>query len=81
MCLYQKRGRRLLRLIAIVVVLLGSGCSGITPDGKLRNNREEGPEGGIFSGPRGEFVIVAPAQSTAGEKKPEESGKAAKKPE
>jgi hypothetical protein len=77
----QKRGCLLLCSTALVAVLIGSGCSGITPDGKLRNNREEGPQGGIFSGPRGEFVIVAPAQSTAGEKKPEESGKAAKKPE
>ena len=81
MCLYQKRGRRLLRLIAIVVVLLGSGCSGITPDGKLRNNREEGPESGIFSGPGGEFVIIAPASPTVGEKTVEEDGEAAKSPE
>lgn len=81
MCLYQKRGRRLLRLIAIVVVLLGSGCSGITPDGKLRNNREEGPQGGIFSGPGGEFVIVDPAPPTAGDKTPEEGGEAVKSSE
>ena len=78
MCRYQKRGRHLLPIIAIVVVLLGSGCSGITPDGKLRNNREEGPESGIFTGPGGEFVIVAPAPPTAGEKTPEDGGEAAK---
>jgi hypothetical protein len=81
MCRYQKRRHQLLRILAIVVALLGSGCSGITPDGNLRNNREEGPENGIFSGPRGEFVIIAPVSPTAGEKKPEEGGKAAKKPE
>ena len=74
----QKQGRRLLRITVIVVVLRGSGCSGITPDGKLRNNREEGPESGIFTGPGGEFVIVAPAPPTAGEKTPEEGGEAAK---
>ncbi len=77
----QKQGRRLLRITVIVVVLLGSGCSGITPDGKLRNNREEGPENGIFSGSGGEFVIVAPAPPTVGVKTPEEDGEAVKSPE
>ncbi|GAB6191043.1 hypothetical protein [Desulfocastanea catecholica] len=77
----QKRRCQLLCITAFVVVLLGSGCSGITPDGKLRNNREEGPESGIFSGPGGEFVIVAPLSPTAGEKKPEEDGQGAEKPE
>jgi hypothetical protein len=33
-----------------------AGCSGMTPI-DLRNNREEGPEKGLFSGSQGEFVI------------------------
>ena len=78
---YLKRRCQLLRIIAIVVVLLGSGCSGITPDGKLRNNREEGPQSGIFSGPGSEFVIIAPMPATAGEKTPEKGGEAAKSSE
>jgi hypothetical protein len=53
----------------LMVLLLISGCSGITPDGQLRNNREEGPESGLFSGPDGEFVIFSP--SKRGEKKPD----------
>lgn len=54
--------RRIPRLMALSALLLViGGCSGITPDGALRNNREEGPEEGLFSGPGGEFVIVAPA--------------------
>ena len=77
----QKRGCLLLCSTALVVLLLGSGCSGITPDGKLRNNREEGPQGGIFSGPGGEFVIITPSPVTAGEKTPEEDGEAEKTPE
>ncbi len=81
MCRYQKRGRQLLCILAIVVVVFGSGCSGITPDGNLRNNREEGPESGIFSGPGGEFIIIAPAPPTTGQKRPEEGGEAAKKHE
>ncbi len=47
--------------MALMAVISVSGCSGITPDGSLRNDREEGPVQGLFSGPDGEFVIVAPA--------------------
>lgn len=46
--------------LRIVVMLVASvivaGCSGMTSV-DLRNNREEGPENGIFSGSQGEFVI------------------------
>lgn len=41
---------------ALVVLFLVAGCSGITPF-EPRNNREEGPEKGLFTGSRGEFVI------------------------
>lgn len=44
----------------VLLLLVMTGCSGITPDGELRNNREEGPQQGLFSGPHGEFVIIAP---------------------
>lgn len=65
MNLYQKYGRPLLKTVVAVAVLLAMGaCSGITPGGNLRNSREEGPEKGLFSGPGGEFVILAPSQAS-----------------
>ena len=41
----------------LLIVLLFIGCAGMTPV-ELRNNREEGPEKGLFSGPEGEFVLL-----------------------
>lgn len=46
-------------LILTNMLLITSACSGITPESQLRNNREEGPERGLFSGLEGEFVILA----------------------
>lgn len=42
------------RLPLLLMLLLLAGCSGITPY-EPRNNREEGPPNGLFSGPQGEF--------------------------
>ena len=49
------------RLIAALLLmwLFVTGCSGITPY-QPRNNREEGPEKGAFTGSKGEFVILVP---------------------
>jgi len=49
------------RLVAalLLVCIFFTGCSGITPY-QPRNNREEGPEKGAFTGSKGEFVILAP---------------------
>jgi hypothetical protein len=49
------------RLIAALLLmwLFVTGCSGITPY-QPRNNREEGPEKGVFTGSKGEFVILVP---------------------
>jgi hypothetical protein len=44
-------------LLLMVVVL--AGCAGIEPY-EPRNNREEGPEKGLFTGSQGEWVIVGP---------------------
>ena len=63
MSLFVQYGRWLIGTMTLMAVLSVSGCSGITPDGNLRNDREEGPEHGIFSGPGGEFVIVAPGSA------------------
>ena len=43
----------------LLLCLLVTGCSGITPY-QPRNNREEGPEKGAFTGSKGEFVILTP---------------------
>jgi hypothetical protein len=68
MSLCRQRGHRLIGIAALIGILLISGCSGISPDGKLRNNREEGPESGIFSGSSGEFVLVAPTSKDTDKK-------------
>ena len=44
-------------LLALLVI---SGCAGIEPY-EPRNNREEGPERGLFTGSEGEFVIFRKA--------------------
>jgi hypothetical protein len=40
----------------LVVFLLVAGCAGVTPY-EPRNDREEGPEKGLFTGSEGKFVI------------------------
>jgi hypothetical protein len=61
-------------LLLIVVVM--AACAGIEPY-EPRNNREEGPEKGLFTGSQGEWVIVGPkAEETGVEEKkdgPQES--------
>ncbi len=71
--------RRVRNIALLVVVLLGmNGCSGITPDENgLRNNREEGPEKGLFTGSRGEFVILSPEEKSADKQTSTESSKEA----
>ena len=59
---YNKSGSRILAILVLFFCLVAGGCSGITPDGELRNNREEGPENGLFSGPDGEFILLGPAK-------------------
>ena len=50
--------RPTLEIIALLVAsTILAGCSVMTPV-DLRNNREEGPEKGLFSGAQGEFVIL-----------------------
>jgi len=45
----------------LLLCLLVTGCSSIKPY-QPRNNREEGPERGIFTGSKGEFVILMPGE-------------------
>ncbi len=44
----------------LVALLVIAGCAGIEPY-EPRNNREEGPEKGLFTGSEGEFVIFRKA--------------------
>ena len=57
----------------LLLCLLVTGCSSMTPY-QPRNNREEGPERGIFTGSKGEFVIPIPIPDEPG--KESEKGKA-----
>lgn len=61
----RRQGGYRQKMVFVVILLLClfvGGCSGITPGSEpLRDNREEGPEKGLFSGPDGEFVLLGPA--------------------
>ena len=45
--------------VLLLIVVVMAGCAGIKPY-EPRNNREEGPEKGLFTGSEGEWVIVGP---------------------
>jgi len=60
MAKYSRRRRKLLLIGPLLVALLVAGCAGIEPY-EPRNNREEGPQKGLFSGSEGEFVIFRKA--------------------
>lgn len=57
------------RVPLLLILLLLAGCSGITPY-EPRNNREEGPPNGLFSGPEGEFTLQWTIGSEPGSSKP-----------
>jgi hypothetical protein len=61
MAIESKSGVWVSLAAAVLLCLLVSGCSSITPY-QPRNNREEGPERGIFTGAKGEFVILMPSE-------------------
>ena len=53
----------------LLIVVVMTGCAGIEPY-EPRNNREEGPEKGLFTGSQGEWVILGPkAEETDTEEK------------
>ena len=53
----HKAIRKALWIVALLMTLVViSGCAGIKPY-KPRDNREEGPKDGLFSGSKGEFII------------------------
>lgn len=56
MSISRKNLRKALRIGPFLVILMVAGCDGMKPY-EARDDREEGPEQGIFSGSDGEFVI------------------------
>jgi hypothetical protein len=52
--------RKALWIVLLVAAMLVFGCACIEPY-EPRDNREEGPEKGLFSGSEGEFVIFRKA--------------------
>ncbi len=48
--------RRVFRFGRLLATLMVAGCAGMEPY-EARDEREEGPKQGVFSGPGGEFVI------------------------
>jgi hypothetical protein len=51
--------RKSLWIGLLLVALLVSGCADIKPY-EPRDDREEGPEKGLFTGSQGEWVILGP---------------------
>ena len=66
---------------SLAVLLLIAGCAGIQPY-EPRDNREEGLQHGLFTGPEGEFVIFQkgdePVKGSEDKKSPNEAESAAK---
>ena len=60
-----------LLLVTMLFSILFAGCAGMKPY-EPRNNREEGPKKGLFTGSQGEFVILRKVETDkkdqAGEK-------------
>jgi hypothetical protein len=49
-------------LVIVLFSFLVAGCAGMKPY-EPRNDREEGPQKGLFSGEQGEFVILRKAET------------------
>ena len=60
----------------LLIAFVMAGCAGIEPY-EPRNNREEGPEKGIFTGSEGEWVIFRkadePEKDSEDKKSPDET--------
>jgi len=78
MAIESKSGVWVSLAAAVLLCLLVSGCSSITPY-QPRNNREEGPERGIFTGSKGEFVILVPDEPAKEEGNPKKTSEEAPK--
>ena len=64
--------RRALWIGLLLVALLVAGCAGIKPY-EPRDNREEGPKKGLFTGSEGEWVIFRKADELKTESEADKS--------
>ena len=68
--------------VLLLIAFVMAGCAGIEPY-EPRNNREEGPEKGIFTGSEGEWVIFRkadePEKDSEDKKSPDEATEDQKK--
>ena len=63
MGIYNKSSRKIRwTVVLLLIMVVMAGCAGIQPYAP-RNNREEGPQKGLFTGAQGEWVILR-AQET-----------------
>jgi hypothetical protein len=74
MGIFRTHRRKLLWIGPLLVALLVTGCAGIKPY-EPRDDREEGPQWGLFTGSEGEFVIFRKADE------PETGSEAGKRPD
>ena len=70
MSLSRTSARRVLRCGPLLVALMVTGCAGMEPY-EARDEREEGPKQGLFSGSDGEFVLIR----SEGNPNPDKEGK------
>ena len=80
MGIYNKHSQKIRwTAVLLLTVVVMAGCAGIEPY-EPRNNREEGPEKGLFTGSQGEWVILRvqePQQSDSSENKSPDEKEAA----
>jgi hypothetical protein len=72
MAIFRTLRRKALWIAPLVVALLVIGCAGIEPY-EPRNDREEGPERGLFTGSEGEFVIFRKADEPEADREVDKS--------
>lgn len=52
----KQQGRICWRVTALILLIMATGCNGITPF-QPDNHREEGPANGLFTGSTGELTV------------------------
>ena len=67
----RKSAGKALRFAALLgALLVVAGCGQY----ELRNNREEGPENGLLTGSKGQWIILGPKSSQTGEGEKKNAG-------
>ncbi len=63
-------------VLFLTVLFVMTGCADVKPY-QPRNHREEGPQGGLFTGPQGEWVIYRSDEPATGAEKKKKAETAA----